>query len=151
MPETFRSFVIEAGQPLKGYDGAPKELKGANMLIMNARQDDVVPPKGGVDDYNEWIYTPTDTVVAEWAKVQGCDESSWSRITTPYDDYITDNTRKGYNLHCFEYTKGCAGRVMNCLYYGKHAKYVAYDAQLVNWFLPWFKNEEETPVSSNFI
>jgi len=32
---------------------------------------------------------------------------------------------------------------MTCEYYGTHSNYVAYDAQLVTWYLPWFKTETE--------
>ena len=44
----------------------------------------------------------------------------------------------GSNLKCYEYTKGCEGRVMNCNYEGVHGDQPVYDARLGYWF---FNNE----------
>jgi len=116
---------------------------------MNGRQDDVFPPAGGVDNYDEWISESQTSIITDWAKTQGCDLDSMERVVTPYDNY-EKRLRKGYNLHCFQYTKGCSGKVMQCAYKGTHANYVAYDAQLVTWYLPWFKTETDEQVNESF-
>lgn len=118
--------------------GSPAELKGAHLLTLHGRQDTIIPLNGGVDGSDEWIFYSVWQFTEEWAKVQGCDMNSYKRIHTPFDNYIKSRTRKGYNLRCFEYTKGCAARVINCQYYGTHMKYVPYDAKLAHYF---FKGE----------
>ena len=69
----------------------------------------------------------------EWAKVQGCDLDSKERIQTPFDDRVKNPNEKGYNLKCYEYTKDCAHRVIDCRSEGTHMKYVRYDARLAYW------------------
>lgn len=80
------------------------------------------------------IYYSVDQMTWEWAKVQDCDLNSQERVITPYDDWVTHPETKGYNLKCYEYTKGCAARVINCAFYGTHFKYASFDARLAYWF-----------------
>jgi len=76
---------------------------------MNGRQDGTIPPAGGVDSSNGWIYTSQEAMIKDWAETQGCDMDSMERIVTPYDNAEKRRFKKGYNLHCFQYTKGCSG------------------------------------------
>ncbi len=59
-------------------------------------------------------------MIAQWAIVQDCDLNSYKRVETPFDGFVTDPSENGYDLKCFEYTKGCKGRVMRCKYDGDH-------------------------------
>lgn len=93
-----------------------------------------IPIEGGVDGYGEWIYQSVSNMTTEWAKVQGCDMSSYKRIHTPFDDFVEHAFTKGYNLRCFHYTEGCAAPVINCAYYGTHSNYAKFDARLAYWF-----------------
>lgn len=61
---------------------------------------------------------------------QGCDMDSWEHTVTPYDN----NTSAQGNLHCSEYTKGCQGRVMQCMHDGNHDIIPEYMADLTWWF-----------------
>lgn len=93
--------------------------------------------KGGVDEYQQWVYTSKQDMTKAWAQVQGCELDSYQRIKTPYDKVTDEKKVKGYNLTCFEYERGCAGRVVNCHYFGIHADYyeyfTEYDANLTYW------------------
>lgn len=144
MPEVFRGFIIESAQPLKGYMSSPKALKGSHLLTLHGREDTTIPINGGVDGYNEWIYNSVEEFTKSWAEVQGCDMSSYKQFSTPYDSNIKHRWTKGYDLKCYEYTKGCAARVVNCEYYGTHANYASYDAKLSYWL---FANDLETSVA----
>jgi len=55
---------------------------------------------------------------------------------------VKDETKSGYNLRCFEYTKGCKGRIMRCRYEGKHGDDVPYDAKMAYWYFNGANNTQ---------
>ena len=77
-----------------------------------------------------WFYEPERSVVAQWAIVQECRMGSYSLIRTPFDDYAPKNATYGTNLECFQYTEGCSGKLMNCVYDGDHGEDPDYDIEL---------------------
>lgn len=76
-PELFKGWLLEYGEPVIGYLNTPEGLAESYFLSLHGRQDTTIPPDGGVDGSNEWIYESVDSVMEEWAKVQGCDLLSY--------------------------------------------------------------------------
>ena len=100
---------------------------------MHGRSDGTIPPKGGIDDEYYWFYESQESVYQTWANIQNCDFSSYERVLTPFHNEVPKDEMGG-NLECYEYTGGCAGRVMNCNYKGFHGDQPEYDARLGYWF-----------------
>ena len=77
-----------------------------------------------------WIYESLDNTFWHWGIQQGCDLDSWSRVSTPYDNY-PDNK----NLECWEFVTGCkVGRAMKCLHDGGHCAAPKLMADMMWWF-----------------
>ena len=100
---------------------------------------------------DEWIYESVDNMAKGWATTQHCDLSSYKRVKTPFDNYVTDATQSGYNLKCYEYTKGCQGRVMRCKYKGPHGEDIPYDAKLSHWYFNGKYEHKEVENETFFI
>ena len=150
-PKLFKGWLLEYGQPLIGYLDAPKALKDTYFLSLHGRQDVLIPAAGGIDGSDEWIYESVDNMVKGWATTQDCDLSSYKRVKTPFDNYVTDATQSGYNLKCYEYTKGCQGRVMRCKYKGTHGEDIPYDAKLSHWYFNGKYEHKEVENETFFI
>lgn len=149
MPEVFKGFVIESAQPLTGYMSSSQALKGKALVTLHGREDTTIPLNGGVDGYNEWIYRSVADFTTEWAQVQGCDLNSYGQFSTPYDNRIKHRWSKGYDLKCYEYKSGCAARVVNCEYYGTHANYASFDADMVYWLFTDYLEANSNSIKLN--
>jgi len=115
IPELVNGWLLTFGQPYIGYLNTPEAAKDSYLLSLHGRQDETLPPKGGIDSSDAWIFESVDNTFYVWGLVQGCDISSWKRVTTPFD-HVPDRLK---NLACYEYTEGCkSGRAMSCLYDG---------------------------------
>lgn len=44
-----------------------------------------LPPAGGLDGSNEWIYESLEDMFKVYGLEQGCDLDSWEHVKTPYD------------------------------------------------------------------
>jgi len=139
LPELINGYFLEYGQPMVGWLNTPKEAAGSYMISLHGRSDTTLPPAGGIDGDDMWIYESIPNMFYLWGMVQGCDITSWNRVKTPFDD-VPGNL----NLACYEYTKGCkTGRSMRCEYDGKHAEDPVYMANIA-WWLWSTKYEKET-------
>jgi len=125
------SYAMVAGQPMVGQIKVDKEeIKDAYIISLHGRTDTTLPPLGGIDGSGEWIYESLKDTFMVFGLEQECDMDSWERVATPYDN----NTSKQGNLHCSEYTRGCQGRVMQCMHDGGHDTIPEYMAPLTWWF-----------------
>lgn len=112
-----------------GWLKTPEKAAESYMISLHGRQDTTLPPAGGIDGDDMWVYESEANVFYLWGVVQRCDISSWNRIETPFDT-VPDNL----NLVCYEYTKGCQkGRSMRCEYDGAHAEDPIYMADIAWW------------------
>lgn len=138
----FKSWWLIYGQPLLGYLASPAEMANKHILVVHGRQDIVIPYAGGIDGFNQYVFEPEDSMISQWAVVQECNMTSYARVETPFDKVVTDKTAVGSNHECFEYTEGCRGRVMRCLYHGAHGDDTPFEFQLFTWFLTGNYTEE---------
>jgi len=90
---------LEYGSPIIGWLNTPKRAAESYMISLHGRSDTVLPPDGGVDDLDMYIYESMNNTFYLWGSVQGCDISSWKQISTPFDT-VPNNL----NLACYEYT-----------------------------------------------
>ena len=140
LPGTFAAVVPWYGLPLLGYGlGAEFELvrdtkncRQTAMLQLHGRQDDIMPPQGGVSGgfMPGWIYEPLNKVQQGWAAVHECDT-----VASEARSYWDGGKQ---NFRCFDY-KGCSSgrRIMRCFYDGGHGD-VPGDGvadQITVWFL----------------
>jgi len=125
------SYGLIAGEPMVGQIKVDKEeIKDAYIISLHGRSDSTLPPLGGIDGSGEWMYESLNDTFMVFGLEQGCDMDSWEHVATPYDN----NTSKQGNLYCSEYTKGCQGRVMQCMHDGNHDIIPEYMAPLTWWF-----------------
>jgi hypothetical protein len=98
------SYGLIAGLPMVGQIKVDKEeIKDAYIISLHGRSDTTLPPLGGIDGSNEWIYESLNDTFMVFGLEQGCDMESWDLVATPYDN----NTSEQGNLACSEYTRGC--------------------------------------------
>lgn len=123
-----------------GWINTPKQTSESYLLSFHGRADTCIPPKGGVDGDNSWVFESLRNTLNYYGLVQGCDLESWERVITPWD-YKPGNN----NLACHEFTKGCKGRVMSCMHEGEHGFMPDYSFEFAWWF--WsskYRNDEES-------
>jgi polyhydroxybutyrate depolymerase len=89
-------YLLMCGQPMVGWLNTPKKAAESYMISLHGRSDDVLPPAGGVDGDDMWLYESLNNTFYVWGVAQGCDISSWERVKTPFDD-IEGNL----NLKCY--------------------------------------------------
>ena len=130
IPELIKNYALVAGQPLIGSLDTGAAAKESHIISLHGRSDRTLPPAGGIDSGNEWMYESLNNTFEVFGLVQGCDMSSWEHVTTPYDNV---QSKQG-NLYCSEYTRGCAGRVMQCMHDGNHDIIPSYMPDLTWWF-----------------
>ena len=107
--DLINSYALIAGSPMVGMIEVDKEeISDAYIMSLHGRSDTVLPPHGGVDGTNEWIFESLNDTFMVFGLEQDCDMTSWELIKTPFDNVVS----KQGNLACSEYTKGCKGRVM---------------------------------------
>eukprot|EP00438_Fugacium_kawagutii_P024188 Skav213510 [mRNA] locus=scaffold656:79335:80592:+ [translate_table: standard] len=140
LPGTFAAVAPWYGLPLLGYGlGAEFELvrdtkscRQTAMLQLHGRQDDIMPPQGGVSSgfMPGWIYEPLNKVQQGWAAVHECDT-----VASEAKSYWDGGKQ---NFGCFDY-KGCSSgrRIMRCFYDGGHGDLPAGGVaeQITVWFL----------------
>lgn len=140
LPGTFAAVAPWYGLPLLGYGlGAEFELvrdtkscRQTAMLQLHGRQDDIMPPAGGVSGgfLPGWIYEPLNKVQQGWAAVHACDT-----VASEAKSYWDGGAQ---NFHCFDY-KGCSSgrRIMRCFYDGGHGDLPdgGVAEQITLWFL----------------
>ncbi|CAJ1401104.1 unnamed protein product [Effrenium voratum] len=150
LPGTFAAVAPWYGLPLLGYGlGAEFELvrdtkncRQTAMLQLHGRQDDIMPPGGGVSGgfLPGWIYEPLNKVQQGWAAVHDCDTVASSTQT------YWDGGDK--NLECFDY-KGCTSgrRIMRCFYDGGHGDLPGDGTadQITLWFLMQYRLDGWNP------
>ena len=139
IPELIASYALIAGQPLIGGLNTGRAAKNSYIISLHGRSDDTLPAIGGIDGSNEWMYESLNNTFYVFGLIQGCDISSWERVATPFDN---DTSRQG-NLACSEYTRGCGGRVMQCMHDGNHDIIPHYMPELTWWF--WNTRNENQP------
>lgn len=87
--DIIQNFGVIAGHPLVGRIGAdPDNFKDAYVISMNGRKDGMLPPNGGVDQSDEWIYESLNDTFLVYALQQGCDIKSWNHTVTPWDGFV---------------------------------------------------------------
>ena len=114
-PNTFKGWIYKYGQPLVGYLKTVEAIEDKKILVLHGRQDTIIPIAGGLDD-SGYFYEPEDCMLQQWAVMQKCDMHSYKQVKTPYDDYVKEAGAAGSNMTCFEWTKGCKGRIMRCTF-----------------------------------
>ena len=130
IPEAVNGYLLMFGQPFVSWLNTPKRAAESYLLSLHGRSDTCLPPGGGIDDDESWIYESLDSTFYVWGLVQGCDMSSWERVKTPFD-----NVKNNLNLVCHEYTRGCrTGRSLSCMYDGQHGDIPDYMQDLTWWF-----------------
>lgn len=130
IPELVNGYLLMFGQPMVGWLNTPQAAADSYLLSLHGRSDTTLPPAGGIDGDDMWIYESLDNTFYLWGLVQGCDTTSWQKVETPFDT-IED----GLNLVCHEYTRGCKkGRAMSCMYDGWHGQIPYYMPDLTWWF-----------------
>lgn len=77
IPELVNGWLLMFGQPMVGYLNTPKAAAQSYLLSLHGRQDTCLPPAGGIDGDDSWIYESLDNTFYLWGLVQGCDISSW--------------------------------------------------------------------------
>jgi len=114
IPELVNGWLLMFGSPMVGYLNTPQAAKDSWLLSLHGRSDTCIPPNGGIDSDESWIFESLDNTFYVWGLIQGCDISSWERVKTPFDE-----VKGNLNLVCYEYTHGCkSGRALSCLYDG---------------------------------
>lgn len=147
LPGTFAAVAPWYGLPLLGYGlGAEFELvrdtkncRQTAMLQLHGRQDEIMPPQGGVSGgfMPGWIYEPLNKVQQGWAAVHECDT-----VTSEAKSYWDGGNQ---NFACFDY-KGCSSgrRIMRCFYDGGHGDLPEGNVaeQITMWFLLQYRLDE---------
>jgi hypothetical protein len=117
------------GSPTVSWLNTPPRAAESYMISLHGRSDTVLPPDGGIDGLDMYVYESMNNTFYLWGSVQGCDLSSWARVPTPFDT-VPGNL----NLACYEYTQGCnVGRSMRCEYDGIHGGDPVYTAEIAWW------------------
>lgn len=147
LPGTFAAVAPWYGLPLLGYGlGAEFELvrdtkncRQTAMLQLHGRQDEIMPPQGGVSGgfMPGWIYEPLNKVQQGWAAVHECDT-----VASEAKSYWDGGKQ---NFACFDY-KGCSSgrRIMRCFYDGGHGDLPEGNVaeQITLWFLLQYRLDE---------
>jgi len=90
---------------LVGRIGVDQEnIQGAYVMDMSGRKDGTIPPLGGIDRTGEWIYESVEDTFKVFGLSQGCKLNSWTRVTTPWDNFVPSSGIQGMNLDCMEFT-----------------------------------------------
>jgi len=78
LADIFNSWTLISGQPLISYMAENKgQLASDYILSIHGRADKILPPGGGVDGSNAWIYESLDETFDSYGLEQGCDMESW--------------------------------------------------------------------------
>jgi poly(3-hydroxybutyrate) depolymerase len=85
IPEVFNGFGPIFGEPAMGDAGTSLKAAESYYISVHGRQDDTLPPNGGADGNDQFIYESERTTHMIWGMAQGCDMTSWSKVETPYD------------------------------------------------------------------
>ena len=122
-----------------GWLNTPEAAAESYMLSLHGRQDTTLPPAGGIDGDDMWVYESVANTFYVWGTVQGCDTTSWAKIQTPFDNVTPD-----LNLACYEYTRGCKkGRSVSCEYDGEHSDDPVFMAEIAWWM--WASKHSAEP------
>ena len=78
LADIFNSWTLISGQPLITYLAENKgELKSDSILAIHGKADRILPPAGGIDSANAWVYESLDETFKNYGLEQGCDMDSW--------------------------------------------------------------------------
>jgi len=77
IPEFVNGYLLVYAQPYIGYLNTPPAAKDSYLLSLHGRNDVTLPPAGGIDSSDAWIFESLDNTFYVWGLVQGCDMSSW--------------------------------------------------------------------------
>jgi len=155
LPGIFAAVAPWYGLPLLGYGlGAEFELvrdtkncRQTAMLQLHGRQDEIIPPHGGVSGGFQpgWIYEPLNKVQQGWAAVHECDT-----VASKAKSYWDGGSQ---NFECFDY-KGCSSgrRIMRCFYDGGHGDLPSGGVaeEITLWFLLQYRLDEVEDVHAKF-
>jgi hypothetical protein len=81
-----------------GWLDTPREAADSYIISLHGRYDVTLPPAGGIDGDDMWMYESVDNMFMLFGVAQGCDLSSWSRTYTPFDGVAAN-----WHLRCYEY------------------------------------------------
>ena len=59
-------YGLVCGQPMVGWINTPTQAAEKMMISFHGRDDDILPPKGGVDGAGQWIYESLDETFWVW-------------------------------------------------------------------------------------
>ena len=57
-------------QPMIGFLNTPKAAANSYLLSMKPRSDTCIPPHGGIDDEESWIFESIENTFYVWGLVQ---------------------------------------------------------------------------------